>query len=75
LHPPVSELFLLRYGYTLAETSCHSEEVRVHEKLRDCVVRAHADGCGRLAAVRDRGRVGPVVEAETGISADVAERR
>jgi hypothetical protein len=47
----------------------------VHEKLRDSVVRAHADGCGRLAAPRDRGRVGPVVQAESGNNADVAERR
>jgi hypothetical protein len=47
----------------------------VHEKLGDSVVGRHGDGCGRLATVRDRGRVGPVMEAETGNSADVADQR
>ena len=69
------ELSLSRYGYAFAEASCHSEEARVHEKLGDSVVGRHGDGRGRLAAARDRGRVGPVVEGETGNSADVADRR
>jgi hypothetical protein len=47
----------------------------VHEKLGDSVVEGHGDGRGRLTAARDLGRVGPVVEAETGNSAAVAERR
>ena len=68
-------LFLPRYGYTFAETSCHSEEARVHEKLGNFVVRRHADSRGRLSAVRDLGRVGPVLEAETGNNADVADQR
>jgi hypothetical protein len=72
---PVSELFLPRYGYTLAEASCHSEEARVHEKQGDCVVRGHADGRGCLATMQDQGRVGPVVQAETDNNADVADQR
>jgi hypothetical protein len=75
LDPPVSELYLPRNGYTFAETSCHSEEARVHEKLGDSVVRGHGDGRDRLAAARDRGRVSPVVKADTGNSADVADHR
>jgi hypothetical protein len=62
-------------GEWAGETSCHSEEARVQEKVGDSVVECHGDGRGRLAAARDRGRVGPVVEAETGNSADLADRR
>jgi hypothetical protein len=62
-------------GEWVGETSCHSEEARVQEKVGDSVVERHGDGRGRLAAARDRGRVGPVVEAETGNSADVADQR
>ena len=47
----------------------------MHEKLRDSVVGRHGDGRGRLAAARDLGRVGLVVEAETGDNADVADQR
>jgi hypothetical protein len=47
----------------------------VHEKLGNFVVRRHGDGRGRLSAVRDLGRVGPVLEAETGNNADVADQR
>jgi len=47
----------------------------VHEKLGDSVVWRPEDGRGRLAAARNRGRVGPVVESETGNSAGVADRR
>ena len=47
----------------------------MHENLGDSIAGRHGDGRGRLATVRDRGRVGPVVEAETGNSAEVAERR
>ena len=47
----------------------------MHEKAGDSVVGRHGDGRGRLSAVRDLGRVGPVLEAETGNNADVAERR
>ena len=75
LDPPVSELCLPRIGYTFAETSCHAEEARVHDKLGNSVVGRHGDGRGRLAAARDGGRVSPVVKADTGNSADVADRR
>jgi len=47
----------------------------VPEKLGDSAVGRHEDSRVRLAAARDRGRVGPVVVAETGNGADVAERR
>ena len=47
----------------------------MHEKQGNSVVGRHGDGRGRLAAARDLGRVGLVVEAETGNNADVAERR
>jgi hypothetical protein len=47
----------------------------VHEKLGNFVVGRHGDGRGRLSAVRDLGRVGPVLEAETDNNADVAYRR
>jgi hypothetical protein len=47
----------------------------VHEELGNAVVGPHGDGRGRLAAARDRGRVGPIVEAETGNSADIADHR
>jgi hypothetical protein len=51
------------------------QEARVHKKLGDSMAGRRGDGRGRLATVRDRGRVCPVVEAETGNSVDVAERR
>ena len=47
----------------------------MHENLGDSMAGRHGDGRGRLATVRDRGRVGPVVQAESGNNADVAERR
>jgi hypothetical protein len=47
----------------------------VHKKQGDSVVGRYGDGRGPLAAARDGGRVGPIVEAETGNSADVAEHR
>ena len=75
LDPSVSELCLPRIGYTFAETSCHAEEARVHDKLGNPVVGRHGDGRGRLAAARDGGRVSPVVKADTGNSADVADHR
>ena len=62
-------------GEWVGETSCHSEEARGQEKVGDSVVERHGDGRGRLAAARDRRRVGPIVEAETGNSADIADHR
>jgi len=47
----------------------------VLEELGNAVVGPHGDGRGCLAAARDRGRVGPVVEAETDNNADVADHR
>jgi hypothetical protein len=47
----------------------------VQEKLGDSLVGLHGDGRGRLGAARDGGRVGPLVEARTGNSAHVADRR
>jgi hypothetical protein len=47
----------------------------VHKKLGDSVVGHHGGGRGRLAEERGRGGVRPIVEAETGNSADVANIR
>ena len=47
----------------------------MHERLGDSVVGRHEDGRSRLTGGRDRGRVGPVVEAKTGNSTDFADRR
>jgi hypothetical protein len=47
----------------------------VHERQGNSVVARHGDGRDRLAAARDLGRVGLIVEAESGNNADVAYRR
>ena len=46
----------------------------MQDELDASVVGRHGDGHGRRGVGRDRGRVGSVVEAETGNSANVADR-